>query len=66
MITRINHTEEILNSLESVPVEWTPEQWDDWHEQMENLHQEYLRKSAGSEISARLLGMVNLKFIYNK
>ena len=53
MITRINHTEEILNSLERIPIEWTPEQWENWNEQMEELHRDFIMKSIRSEISAR-------------
>ena len=53
MITHINHTEEILNSLGGEPIEWTPEQWENWNNQMEEIHRDYLIKSAGSEISAR-------------
>jgi hypothetical protein len=53
MITRVNRTEEILGRLEKIPIEWTQEQMEKWNEQMEELHRDYLNKSAGSIISAR-------------
>ena len=56
MIQKINKTEEILEQLRKEGkvknIEWSAEQWEEWNNQMEELHREFVHKQIMSEISA--------------
>lgn len=56
MIQRINKTEEILEQLRKEgkvrDIEWSTEQWQEWNNQMEEIHRDSMYKLRMSEISA--------------